>query len=49
MHNANSKSPSRSEILAIIETYEGLLSQDWNNQSAKESWTAWKARLQAAK
>lgn len=46
MHNANNKS-TKSEILAIIETYEGLLRQDWNNQVAKDAWTAWKARLAA--
>lgn len=41
--------PTKSEILAIIETYEGMLRQDWNNQAAKEAWTAWKARLAVAK
>lgn len=48
MHT-NNNAATKSEILAILDTYEGQLRLDWNNKVAKEQWTMWKARLAVAK
>ncbi|HEX6245810.1 MAG TPA: hypothetical protein VFZ61_33025 [Polyangiales bacterium] len=36
---------TRNEVLAIIETYEGVLRQDMTNREALERWTHWKCEL----
>jgi hypothetical protein len=38
----NNKSLTKSEVLAIIETYEGLILQDFSNMALRAAWTEWK-------
>ncbi len=36
---------TKSEVLSIIEAYEGLIRQNWNDLAARAKWTEWKMVL----